>query len=521
MIRAKHSHYSSGDNVYLNIRLDNIYDNVPDNVNLGGHNGGVSTYHNPVGKNASISLSTGPILDSQSKYKCAIDFFNIRPNIPLFYFKVAEGINTDYNAGIYGVCLNHAASGTNYSQRLAFVTEQSAGAVTLKGTPRAPIDNGGLQDFATNPDYYAVRSFSQIMHMINTAFYTAWAAMVAAHAGTSYTGTDPACPPYVYYDESVGRVRFILHSDYIRSPKATIFVNAQLYDFMQSVPIQVQTGYYHTSDPETFTDYKIVTDGCRPYASPDGAFGLPQASYINSAPVAGDVPYLPWSISAGGSDFYVVSQEYESRYYYCNIRSIVFFTNLSVRPQFLPSANNPNGLKSSKATALSVANPAVCTVRNSFDLKEGDTVYLLGGGYSVDGTPVPTGLTIVRSYVARNVQNKSFALYNSDGTSVNVTASAITNLWAYRPISNKTGQFNSPSRTILAYFDIITSGGVDWRQNLYDSPSYRKWSDLIDSSPLNQIDIDIYIELVDGTLIPMTIASGDSIDIKLVFKKSG
>lgn len=497
--------------LYFNFRIDNVYDNVPDAIGVAD-----PTYQIPVRKRANLTLKTGELLPRQSDYKFAVDFFNIRPNIPVFFFEILEGLNTDINAGSMGMCLTHTASGDNYPQRLTFFPDTSAAALALGQLPTAPIDNNGLQDFSTNPYYYAVWTFQHMMQIINNAMYSMWAAMVADHPADS-----PAAPPYVVYDEPSGRICFILHQQYVRSPRAEIYMNTQLEESLEALRVELMTGYF-LGDATNFKEFRLITTSARPYElATSGAFGLPAMSDILAPPAAGDVSYLPWK-DVGATEFYIMMQEYETRYFWNNIRSIVFFSSsIAVRSQFLPIPNNPNAIRSTRVSTLTLASPSVLTSQRAHGLSDGDTIYIYAGSYSVSGVPVPANS--VRQYIARNTTSTTLQLYSSDGaTPINVTAfnPAVT-MWVYKKISNTLGQFNSPSRSILAYFDIITNGGVDWRQNLYNNPNYRRWYDLTDNTALTGIDLDIYLELDNGSLIPFLIDVADCIDIKFVFKKKG
>lgn len=496
------------DYIYFNLRIDNIYDNVPEATGVPD-----PAYQRAAAKRANTLLKTGEILHRQSDYKFAIDFFNIRPNMPLLFFEILEGLNDDPNAGVYGICLTHTGSGDNYPERIMFTPDQTAGSIAVSGgTPRAPIDNNGLQDFETNPYYYANWSFANMVRMINTAYYDSWAAMVAAHPADS-----PSCPPYLVYDEPSGRICMILHQEYVRSPRAQIFHNVQMENFVEAIRVEQQTEYL-TGDPDNFKELRIVPDLARPYESGAAAFGLPAMTDIVNPPVAGDVPYLPWK-DVGNTEFYVLMQEYDAAYFWNNIRSVVFFSSsISVRNQYLPLSINPNKIQSTRVASLSIASPSVCTTERSHGLQNGDTVYIYAGNYSISGVPVPANS--VRQFIAQNVTSNTLQLFNTNGTPLNVTAyAAAPQMWIYKKISANVGQFNSPTRSILSYFDIITQGGVDWRQNLYNSPAYRKWIDLTDNTALTGVDIDIYLELTNGTLIPLTLSIGNSIDIKFVFKR--
>jgi hypothetical protein len=377
-----HSH-TSGQYLYYNIRFDNISN--PANI----------AADIPANK----TVKTGEILHHQSDYQVAIDFFSLRPQVPIFYAQIVEGSSqTDINFLQYGLSLRNAA-GTYYPTRLVYVPDSTAGVFV---EPKPPAQNGGLQDFTTG--YYSVFSFWSMIEMMNTALEASYVAFNAANPGIHTSA------PYWTFNEELGRVQLIYEESYYSNPnRARLYVNAQLGNFFEAIRII----FNNYGDPVNFSDWQQVLDGgsAKPYALPGAT--LP-------------VPPLP-------PDYRILTQEYPCLYFWCNIKSIIFSsTSVSSAPEYLPSAYNPNA-----ATA---------------------------GNYQA---------------------------------------------------------FNQPTRSILAYFDLIVGEGgqVDWRQNLYDAPAYRKWMDLTDDGALNSFNLSIELQLSNGTTLPLYIPINGTIDIKVVFKK--
>lgn len=75
-------------------------------------------------------------------------------------------------------------------------------------------------------------------------------------------------------------------------------------------------------------------------------------------------------------------------------------------------------------------------------------------------------------------------------------------------------------QNILSYHDIIyQSGKVSQREILQYNPFVYKWMSLISDEPLNRLQLRISFLLQNGIIIPFKIRSGDSSNIKLLFRK--
>ena len=488
--------------VYFNLKIDNIYNNLP-NTNRYGSASSIP---------ANISLKAGDIIPKQSDYQVAVDFFNLKGiTLPLCFAEILEGDNSDINATQYGFCLRHLASGTDYSQRVIYEAGIDP-STYVNNLPKAPLDNNGLTDYTTIPYYYAVFTFNILLNMFNKALYVCWNAMITAHPADS-----PPCPPYFIYNEANGRISLILHHSYVRSPLAEVFWNSNTEKLIEGIRVEIQQSYYEGGQDD-FKDFKLAPFIARPYGSPNSSFGLPQQADILNPPTLADVDYLPWKALTGANGFYIMTQEYDCLYFWNNIKSIVFFSsNISTKNQYLPITNNPNLINSRRVSNMTIASPSVVTSVGNHNFAEGQTVYIAQGSYSVGGVPV----TVTTAYRARNVTVNTLELYTVDTNQpVNVTAyNPAVPMWVYGKLAGNIGLFSNPSRSIVSYFDIISQSGVDWRTNLYNLPNYRKWNDLTSDGKLDTIDLDIYLQLANGALIPFQIAINDSLGVKLVFRK--
>tara|TARA_R110002072_G_scaffold209146_1_gene366720 strand:- start:5474 stop:6652 length:1179 start_codon:yes stop_codon:yes gene_type:complete len=115
--------------------------------------------------------------------------------------------------------------------------------------------------------------------------------------------------------------------------------------------------------------------------------------------------------------------------------------------------------------------------------------------------------------------------------SILITSSSINTRDEYLPETinpnfinqNRNNAFNPNSRTVISYYDIFLDSnggnGANWRQYLYYEPKIYKWTDLMSDSPLNNINIEIFIQLTSGELLPLSIPCQAVATIKLLFRK--
>ena len=115
--------------------------------------------------------------------------------------------------------------------------------------------------------------------------------------------------------------------------------------------------------------------------------------------------------------------------------------------------------------------------------------------------------------------------------SILITSSSINTRDEYLPETinpnfinqTRNNAFNPNSRTVISYYDIFLDSnggnGANWRQYLYYEPKIYKWTDLMSDSPLNNINIEIFIQLTSGELLPLSIPCQAVATIKLLFRK--
>ena len=267
------------DHIYHDVRIDNLYVN------------------SEVPKLAATNFNTSEILDHQCNYKLAVQGFDIKLLTPVFICPIKEGTNNNINLTNFGVCISY--SGSDYSSPVIFVPENLSARL-----PKAPINNDGLQDLST--DYYSVYTFHAFLDMINTALLTAYNAFNAAHGGVHSSA------PYFIYNAVTGLMSLIVDASYADNGTTKIYLNILLLNYVENIPMIFQ-GY----DQPNFKDlyFNIKSYGNNGYPVP-------------SDPTPQKLEFM---------------QEYDGRFLWCNLRSIVL-TSSSIKagPEFLPNAINLN-----------------------------------------------------------------------------------------------------------------------------------------------------------------------------------
>jgi hypothetical protein len=109
-----------------------------------------------------------------------------------------------------------------------------------------------------------------------------------------------------------------------------------------------------------------------------------------------------------------------------------------------------------------------------------------------------------------------------------ITSGSISTREEYLPeivrpqsIERKNNPFNPASLPLLSYYDIVLNGGdgASWRQYIYYEPKVRKWIDLVSDNALNNISIDIFIQLDNGEILPLSLPSDGTANIRLLFRR--
>ena len=379
----KHETKDDQEHIYYNIQINNIYRNTEAPIV------------------AQVNDQTSTILSKQSDYECTVTFWSLRGQMPVFICPVAEGTNANINLTPFGV--SYSFGGLDYPAQVVFVPETYLLSLPL---PKAPNSNNGIQDLQTNPTYYYVWTFQDFLDMVNTALNTAYIAFNAVNPGVHNS------PVWFQYDSETGLISLIAEYSYANQAGADVFCNYLLLNYFEAIQV-----YFFCYDQVNFKDFRFIMDhdftNRNAYALPGATIPLPPAppAYIQ------------------------MQQEYECRYTWANIRSILFTSSsIQTRDEFIPQINNPNAFS-----------------------------------------------------------------------------------------NNQTNNFNPNFLNILSYYDIIfdSSGtsGANWRQYLFYNPQIYRWLDLVSDDPLRSFNINIYLQLTNGQLVPLLLPVNNSVDIKLLFRK--
>lgn len=455
------------EHIYYNLKLSNIFD-------------GISVGEKPSYINQKVST----ILKKQSDYEMSIYYFAINGNIPLFVCPIVEGTNSDANLTPYGVCYSYG--GTDYSQQVKYDPTIESSPASL-GIVKAPLENNGLQDLSSS--YYYIYQFQTFLDMVNASLTNAYNDFNSANPGVH------SSPVWVQYDPNNGLFSVIGEYSYSQAGHADVFFN---FELLVKYFNTVKAVFYNDNDIN-FKDWLIRFDSDFTKVN---AYELP---YTNT-------PY------PANPNYIKNIQEYDTRYNWANILSLVFISNtVQTRGEYLPPVQGITPISTALITNMSIASPSIITCNNLFGFENGDLVNIINSSYSVDGVPASNDV----QYSIRNLTYNTFQLFYPNGiTPVNVTA-FVSGGQIYKNVkANNT--FNPDTRSIIAYYDIIldtNDSGANWRQYLYYQPQVLKWVDLVSNEPLNQFDLNIYMQLVNGKLIQLYQQINTSSDIKFLFRK--
>lgn len=390
------------EHIYYNVRYNNAFNGVDSSAS----------------NNTAINITTSNILEKQSDYECAVDYWSIRGQIPVMIMKINAGTNTDINATPYGFCFRYG--GIDYAQNIIYTSDQA-----VPNLPRSPNDNNGIQDLTNN--YYYIYTFQKFIDLMNTAMEGAYTAFNAVNAGIHSSA------PFFQYEEKTGLISLIAEYSYSSGNvgnKAEVFVNSLLFNYVESIKV-LFLGYNQANNKDFKFDFTLRKGNSLGYAIPPNAITNPP-------------------------DHIILSQEYDLRYLWCDIKQIIITSSsISTREEYLPSSVNPQ----------------------AFNL--------------VKRAPP---ITIFPPPPFNNVN--SISLLNNE--------------------------FNPTKKTVLSFFDIdltTEANTVSWRQYIKYDPKIKKYMDLVNDSPLNQVNIEVNMITGDGTILPLQVPSEAQFNIKFQFRK--
>ena len=375
------------EHIYYNVRYNNAFNGVDSSAS----------------ENTAINITTSNILEKQSDYECAVDYWSIRGQIPVMIMKINAGTNTNINATPYGFCFRYG--GVDYAQNIIYTSDQA-----VPNLPRSPNDNNGIQDLTNN--YYYIYTFQKFIDLMNTAIEGAYTAFNAVNAGIHSSS------PFFQYEEKTGLISLIAEYSYSSGNvgnKAEVFVNALLFNYIECIKV-LFLGYNQANNKDFKFDFTLRKGNSLGYAIPPNAITNPP-------------------------DHIILSQEYDLRYLWCDIKQILITSSsISTREEYLPSSVNPQAFQQ-----------------------------------------IVNGTTVLRN-----------------------------------------NEFNPTKTTVLSFFDIDLSteaNTVSWRQYIKYDPRIKKYMDLVNDSPLNQVNIEVNMITGDGTILPLQVPSEAQFNIKFQFRK--
>jgi hypothetical protein len=446
----KDSNKDTQERIYYDIKIDNIQENVPGTTNLP--------------KRAVINQGTDVILQKQSDYEMAVNFWNLRAQVPVFIcplestwsspsittqtssilsignpcvitvgstagWKSGErvvisgvtglgwlNINDQYNITVltsttfsipydtslllpalsqatirylgngetpFQVCYE-SEDGTDYEEQLLYYPDAE---YSTYNTP---------QDYKDKSGYTYIYTFQKFIDMMNYALERAYNRFNAVSPGIHSE------PIKFIYNAETGLIDMLVPYSYVVSQsRAKIFINAQLQKYFEA--IQVQFYGYNQVNGKDFRFIFNPSSGT-PYAIPGST-----------------IPILP-----SPPNYLLYKQEYDTRFLWGNIKSILFTSSsIGCRQEYIPI----NTIQSTGSNTLSVLS--------YYDI-----------------------------------------FYDTQGTS-----------------------------------------GANWRQQLYFNPSVLKWIDLVTNNSLSHINIEIFFLTNDGSILPLYLPISAFAEIKLVFRK--
>ena len=324
-----------------------------------------------------------------------VGFWSLRGQIPIFVCPILQGNNNLINDTPFGVCISFGTD--DYPVRIIYSPDSI---FPINQLPRPPSQNNGVQDNSST--YYYIYTFQKFITLINSAITTSYNQFNAVHPGIH--GSAPA----FQYDSITGLISLVAERSYSQAGGASLNLNALLFNYLEGIRVN-----FNGFNQNNFKDFNFIFDEL-PFNQL--GFSIPPNTVTN--PPA----------------YNKYTQEYDVRYLWCNIKSILITSNsISARGEYLPESANPNF------------------------------------------------------------------------------------------INNVSNSFNPNTRSVISYYDIFldSSGtnGANWRQYLYYDPKIYKWIDLTSDSPLNNINIEIFIQLNSGELLPLSIPSDSVATIKLLFRK--
>lgn len=279
--------------------------------------------NNPKSLDFQLKDYPGILLDRMSDYQVCVVSFSLVAQIPIFILPIKEGNNDNKNATNFYISLTY--EGNIYTEQCIYVADNNRASKTIP-----PSQNNGLQD--NSQGYYNIYSFHCFLDMVNTAILKAYNRM----SNDNELSVSEA--PYFIYNEESGLISLICQYQYSQEGAPNIWMNSMLYNYFDSIRI-----YFNGRGNSNYLDYKIIIK-----------------DYGNNA----------WNNyqNLNPPNYLNISQEYDTRYFYANIRSILFISNMATRLEAIPNINNPNQIKDNNNFSENPFSPNMNKVLTTFDI---------------------------------------------------------------------------------------------------------------------------------------------------------
>ena len=338
---------SDTEHIYYNARIDNLLDGVD----------------NGASEECVYNKQTQNILERQSDYEMAVQSWSIRTLLPVFIATIKQGTNTDINAMPFKVCYSFTTGGitTNFPTELIWVADP----VNLDGRPlpKAPIDNNGLQDVKTSPNYYWANNYMTFINIINTALKSSYDAFNVAHPGIH------AEEVWLQYDARTGLISFIAETSYATTPiRARVWVDALLFKYIDTIQNQFY-GYNNADGKDYQINFQLQNGNSNAWALGNH--------------YAGTVP----NIQTDPPDYIIMEQETDTRFLWSNIKQILITsTSIGVRSEYMPYIEFPQSLNEQRTIPnpnRQPGQPATSLINDSiFNLNTKAVISYIDYGYA-------------------------------------------------------------------------------------------------------------------------------------------
>lgn len=200
------SEKDNSNNIYFNLSLKN------------------KSYNSSKDILCNINQKTGLIMENQSEYNVAIEYFSLKTRLPVMIMPILENNNPNINDSIFGVCYVYTTN--NYPQRVIYASENSTD--VFGSLPSPPSKNNGKQDVSNS--YYHIFQIDHFIKLVNSALLQSYNAFNTAHAGIH------SSPIKLFYDPNTNLISIVAEYSYRyqNTNRANVFINTKLRNYIDN-----------------------------------------------------------------------------------------------------------------------------------------------------------------------------------------------------------------------------------------------------------------------------------------------